>query len=235
MMIIEKKYKKEKEMTILSVMLPAILPVDRDIIMGSDHSPQVIIVPVKTLPLIVHQIVLDFQGSFLDPNCVDSEDPGLVYPLVSRIVVARDSLQDIYFDTIYPYTPRNGSEWIVKTLEIDFRDLLLTVSHDTLRIYLFPSPCGRNIVRVNNVRLLSYDEDSNHGQIPVILMTPPPASTVVATMLENNPPTPLLSWNLLGLIGLLILLLLITIVMRLGRHRHHYHYFKKQKKTRTGA
>lgn len=130
--------------------------VDVSISKDNFNNPYRLVFPLgPQYPQYINEMILDMTGSYLDPNCLDPQDPKYIYPLFSRIMVTANGYDDVYFDRIYPYTPRDGKEWN----GLVYLNLNRTIVYPTIQTFyllLFPSICKTHIPRLNNI-VFSYE------------------------------------------------------------------------------
>ena len=74
--------------------------IDTTVSMDTYTTPYKLSFTMPTAPLIFDRVLLDLNGSRLNPSCVDPNDNNFLYPLFSRIVIALDFNNDIFYDEI---------------------------------------------------------------------------------------------------------------------------------------
>jgi hypothetical protein len=97
---------------------------------------------------------MDFTGSILDHSCLDPENSSYMFPLFYRMIVLLNVGNDVYFDSVFSYTPRNGNEWTsVKTFTLS-KVLPYTLPTDSIVILLYPTSCKTSIPRLVSVEFI---------------------------------------------------------------------------------
>ena len=163
-----------------------------------------------TYPLHIQSISMDFTGSIIDHSCLDPADSSYIYPLFYRMIVLLNVGNDVYFDTIFPYTPRWGNEWSgIKTFNLS-RTLSYNQPTDSIIILLYPTSCTRNLPYLQAVEFIP---SSSSPTLPPATVAPP-TITKTKTSLKKY-------WYVFLILGIIIFFLLMIIFFLIFRHRNH--------------
>jgi len=173
--------------------------VDKTISMDTYTSPYKLSFTMPTAPLVFDRVLIDLNGSRLNPSCVDADDSNLIYPLFSRIVVALDFNNDIFYDEICAFVPKKDTI-TTKTLLLN-RPLPYLSTSSNVILLLFPtSACSTNLHKIVLNRVVF--------ETPTITTTTPVPAPVPASI-STSPPTTLT--NSSSILAILIIVIFILI------------------------
>lgn len=172
--------------------------IDTTVSMDTYTTPYKLSFTMPTAPLIFDRVLLDLNGSRLNPSCVDPNDNNFLYPLFSRIVIALDFNNDIFYDEICAFIPKKDTI-TTKTLILN-RPLPYLSTSSNVILLLFPtSACSSNLHKIVLNRVIF--------ETPTVTTTAPP----VPATLTTSAPTTITSMNKSGILAILVIVIFIIL------------------------
>jgi len=163
-------------------------------------SPYKLSFTMPTAPLIFDRVLIDLNGSRLNPSCVDPNDDNFLYPLFSRIVIALDFNNDIFYDEICAFIPKKDTI-TTKTLILN-RPLPYLSTSSNVILLLFPtSACSSNLHKIVLNRVIF--------ETPTVTTTAP--APAPATPTTTSVPTTITSMNKSGILAILVIAIFIIL------------------------
>lgn len=173
--------------------------VDSSIVLDEYTSPYKLTFTMPSAPLVFDRVVLDLNGSRLNPSCVDGVNPSYLYPLFARIRVMLDFNNDVFYDEICPFVSKEDDAIGDKTLVLS-RPLSYRSTSNTIILLLFPSLACTQTPHKIVLNKISFESPSTP---PSTTIAPPP-TTASPSSSTNTTLVPILVMSLSILIFFLI-------------------------------